>query len=150
MLCSLHHFLSPWKMSSHFCAYGGSSHHTRKTYQEESLIYVYNYHPFHCQKRNKKWKGFAFFVRGATSSLNDQSPAVCPQHFPHERRGSQPKTSFQQYKQYAHSPPRPFFVQDHGSDLDPETSQILPGLDLNLPSLNIRLTITQVNSYRQH
>ena len=136
-------------MSSRFYAYGDNPHHMKKTHWKESLIYVYNYHPFHHQKRNQKWKGFTFSVRGTTSSLNDQSPAACLQHFSHERRGSHPKTNSQQYEQYAHSPLSPFFVQYHGSDLDAETPQIMPGFDLNLPSLNVRPTITQVSSHKR-
>ena len=137
MLYSSHNFPSLWKMNFYFCAHDGSPHHIRKTHQEP-LIYVYKYHPLHRQKRIQNWREFAFAVHGATSSLNDQSPAACSWHFPHERGGFHPKTSSYWSGQYAHSLLDPLFVQEYESDLETETPQILPDSDLNLPQLDVR------------
>ena len=138
---SQHHSPRLWKMNFYFYTHDGSPRHTRKTHQEESLICVYNYHPSHRQKKSQKWREFAFSVHCATSSLNDQSPAACPQHSSHERCGSHPETS-SQYGQCAHFPPDLFFDQDHENDLDVKTPQILPSGDLNLPQLDVKLTTT--------
>ena len=127
-----------------FCFYvnDGSPHHTRKIHYEGSLICTYSYYPLPRRKRSQIWKELAFTVRGVSSFLDDQSPVACLQHFFHERHGSHLEISSQQCEQYAHSPPGPFFVQDHGSDLNIETPQILPGEDLNLPQMDVKLTIT--------
>ena len=81
-------------MSSCFYAYGGSSHHTRKTHWEEFLIWVYNYHPPHRQKRSQNWREFAFAICGATSSLDDQFPVAWLWHSLDEKGGSHYETGF--------------------------------------------------------
>ena len=85
VLCSSHHFLRLWKTYSCLCVHDGIPLHTKKTHKEESLIYVYNYHPLHRQKRSQNGREFIFAVCGATSSLNDQSLIACPWYFLRER-----------------------------------------------------------------
>ena len=135
-------------MSFCFYTHGGSLHHMRKTHQEEFLIWVYNYHPIHRQKRSQNWREFAFVVYDTTFSSNDQSLATCSQHSPHERCDSQFEIDFYQYGWYAHFLLDPFFVQDEGNDLDVETPQIPPGVDLNPPYLDVKLTTTPEFSHK--
>ena len=77
----------------------------------------------------------ASVVHGASVFSNDQSPSACFWHSPHEKHGFY----------HVHFPPGPFAVQDHGSNLDAETLKILPGVDLNLPYLKVKITKTPVS-----
>ena len=120
------------------------SFHMRKTHQEESLIYIYNCHPLYRQKRSQNGREFVFAVRGATSSLNDQSLVVCLWYSLHERHDSPFETDFHQYGQYVNFLPGPFCAQDWGNHIDVGTPWILPGVDLIPPWLTVTLTIPQV------
>ena len=53
MPCSSRRFPSFWRMNSCLCTQGGGFRHTKKTYWEEFLIYVYSYCLFHRQKKVK-------------------------------------------------------------------------------------------------
>ena len=116
---------------------------------EESLTCAYSYNLLQRRKRSQNEMGLAVAVHGASSFSGDQSPSACFWHFPHEKRGFCLEIDSHWYGWYVHFPPGLFFTRDHGNDLDVETLKILLGLSLNLPSSNVKLSITPVISHRQ-
>ena len=75
-------------MGSCSYAHGGNPRRKRKTHWVEFSIWVYSWHPSHHQKKHQNWGEFAFTIRGATSSSNDQSPVAWLWRFPYERHDS--------------------------------------------------------------